>query len=258
MNERIVVGSDGSPFSAAAIAWASAEATRRGIELCVVGPCAEDTAAAVLIDEATRASLLVVGVAGSGSRDVFGGKPLGEIAQRVIRVSPCPVVVVPPGPARNGFRRIVLGVDGSPAGLSALEWAVAEAELRDSELLVVHAWWHSRGDGRMGSLTGRQLARAAADRIADEAVDAARSRGARSVRPLVAEDGPARALLSAAEQADLVVVGSRGRTSTRSLLEWSVSRSVIVGSPCPVVACRPAPAAEYAVHGTTRPTVSAV
>ena len=39
-----------------------------------------------------------------------------------------------------GRQRIVVGVDRSTAALAALQWAVAEARLRDAALHVVHAW----------------------------------------------------------------------------------------------------------------------
>src|SRR5207244_12901392 len=58
----------------------------------------------------------------------------------------------------------------------------------------------------------------------------------------VIEDSPARALREAAQDADLVVVGTRGLGGVSGLLLGSVSQQVVHHAPCPVVVVPPAKA----------------
>lgn len=56
-----------------------------------------------------------------------------------------------------------------------------------------------------------------------------------TVEPVAVEAPPASALLDAAGDADLVVVGSRGLGGFKSLLLGSVSHQIVQHAPCPVV-----------------------
>jgi nucleotide-binding universal stress UspA family protein len=107
--------------------------------------------------------------------------------------------------------RILVGVDGSAGSTAALRWAAAEARLRKAELRVLTAYhrWHSGLH-----FTGGQ-GRPAADREAVAVVHAAVLQ-ARSLAPGVEVRGVALpgyavpALLQAAREATLLVVGDRG------------------------------------------------
>ncbi len=230
MTARVVVGSDASALSQSAVTWAAAEADRRGAELHVVGPCPDHDAARILIEEAADADLIVVGSAGVGR-----SHPLGSVVRAVLRSSPCPVAVVPPGRERERCGRVVFGLDGSPPAMDALEWAADEAHLLRAELVVVHAWWHGRGDNGLGSAQARDFARVDAALVMETAIDACHRRGAELVRGELIEGRAAQAILGLAEHADLVVVGSRGERASRSMLFGSVAQAVLESSPCPVV-----------------------
>lgn len=52
-----------------------------------------------------------------------------------------PVIVIPAAERAEGPRRIVVGVDGSPASVAALRFALKEARLRDASVTLVCAWW---------------------------------------------------------------------------------------------------------------------
>ncbi|MEV7686725.1 universal stress protein [Streptomyces bungoensis] len=132
---------------------------------------------------------------------------------------------------------VIAGVDGSPESLAAAEWAAREAVRRDRPLRLVHAWnWHpERTDGEPASAAQRHLARRALRR-AEERVRRA-APGLRTADEQV--EGPATAaLLRAAEQAELLVLGSRGLSAFAGLLVGSVALGVIARAPVPVVLVR--------------------
>ena len=101
---------------------------------CAASPVVGLTASAVAGDE------IVVGA--SGHSGLIGGL-LGSVAAGVTHRARVPVVVVPAKSAvefADSMRKIVVGVDGSPESLVALDWAYNAALLSGAELEVVHAW----------------------------------------------------------------------------------------------------------------------
>ena len=147
-------------------------------------------------------------------------------------------------PARR--QRIVVGIDGSDTAANALDWAMAEAAVRQASLEVVHAWstpyaYAPMGVGTM-PIDPATYERDAKELLADE-VDRALERAA--VQPpevhRVLSEGPAAAtLLHAAAGADLLVVGTRGRGGVTEMVLGSVSRQCTHHAPCPVVVVPPA------------------
>ncbi|MFJ7243518.1 universal stress protein [Kitasatospora sp. NPDC098652] len=144
---------------------------------------------------------------------------------------------------------VVAGVDGSPASTAAAQWAAEEARRRGAALRLVHAWpWLTDG---VSSYAGPDDLPAAAERTLAEAADAVRQR-----RPeLVVDtdtvlDAPVDGLVAAAADAELLVLGSRGRGGFTGLLLGSVSMAVAGRSGTPVVVVREAgPGAEGAGAG---------
>lgn len=137
--------------------------------------------------------------------------------------------------------RIVVGVDDSPAARRALRWAAEEARLRGTSLLVLSAWsWGSTvlpTATPLSTPTADVVRRQAAQRLDAIVVEVL---GDRPSVPVVnelvyREDGAAAALVEASKQADLVVVGSRGRGGFTGLLLGSVSAQVTHHAHCPVV-----------------------
>jgi nucleotide-binding universal stress UspA family protein len=134
---------------------------------------------------------------------------------------------------------IVVGLDGSDGSVRALEWAVEESRLRGSAVHAVFVLSRLYVDPEWTSLMTPPLdeLRKEAERQLAEAVGRV-SAGDVSVRQdvMVAEGhGPAKSLLEAAQGADLLVVGSRGRGGFQGLLLGSVSQQVLHHAPCPVV-----------------------
>ena len=141
---------------------------------------------------------------------------------------------------------IVVGVDGSEASHEALRFAVAEARLRDARVVAVHVWAFIPptpiGDPGMmpmpaGDYPGQlEAERAAAEAELAGALAAAFPEGTPGeVEARLAEGDAAEALVDEAEGAELLVVGSRGRSGIASVLLGSVSRHVVSHAPCPVV-----------------------
>src|SRR4051794_1087739 len=113
------------------------------------------------------------------------------------------------------MQRIVVGIDGSEGARRALEWAVAEAQLRDARVIAVHAWVEPAAVavGSFVTASGAQpeIFEELADRTARDAVASVdTSSVAQGVETRVVSGALAHALLEAARDADLVVVGSRG------------------------------------------------
>jgi len=136
--------------------------------------------------------------------------------------------------------RIVVGVDGSPSSVAALEWAFGQAILTGSVIEAVCAWHYPNTHGvaipdnaDYHALAEETLAKAITEaRNADQAYDAV------PVRPVVVKAQPARALLEQAEGATLVVVGFRGHGGLSEALLGSVSQHLLHHAPCPVVIVR--------------------
>ncbi|MFP5366741.1 MAG: universal stress protein [Actinomycetes bacterium] len=137
----------------------------------------------------------------------------------------------------EGFR-IVAGVDGSAASRLALEWAVTEARLRGGHVRAVTAWQFPPVTvGMEGLIHDPDIFPQAARRLQNEALKEVES-GAVPVTGDVVQGHPATVLLKAAEDADLLVVGSRGFGGFTGLLLGSVSTQVLHHSPCPVLVVR--------------------
>ena len=134
-------------------------------------------------------------------------------------------------------RRIVVGVDGSPASLCALEWAVGQASLTGAVVEAVTSWQYPAGYGGYPLDTGTDWP-ANAHAIQDTAVKEALGDDATALVRLVAEGHPVRVLLDAAAGAELLVVGSRGHGGFTGMLLGSVSEHVVAHAPCAVVVIR--------------------
>ena len=134
---------------------------------------------------------------------------------------------------------IVVGVDGSEESKAALRWAVAEARLRDANVRAVYAWSLPHVAGGVGPLIvpDTEVLRRDGERVLDAAIAEVGTEGVDVERASI-EGSPARALVEAAEGADLLVVGSRGHGGFVGLLLGSVSQQVAHHALCPVVIVR--------------------
>ncbi|MCX2182688.1 universal stress protein [Streptomyces sp. SKN60] len=142
-------------------------------------------------------------------------------------------------------RRIVVGVDGSPASYEALRWAVQQARLTGAKL---EAWGAYDVPGAVGwsapAVDAAFDAGQARQAVSDEIRAVIDRTGDVQLEEHVARGNPASVLTEASVGADLLVVGSRGRGGFASLLLGSVSQQCAVHASCPVVIVRPGTTAE--------------
>ena len=143
-------------------------------------------------------------------------------------------------------KAIVVGVDGSDTSDEALRWAADEARLRFAPLVAVYAWSfipaQPIGDPGMlampaGDLAGQlgaenEAARGALDAIVAEALG---TEAGIEIEKKLVEGDAGDVLVAESASAELVVVGSHGRSGLKAALLGSVSRHVVSHAACPVV-----------------------
>jgi nucleotide-binding universal stress UspA family protein len=178
--------------------------------------------AEALVQAAGGADLLVVG--SRGHRGLAG--LLGSVSQQCLHHAPCPIAIVHAS-HHGDRRRIVVGVDGSAGAQAALEWSADEARRRETSVLAVCAYNEppavaAGGPASAGALAElREGLEHTAERVLEQAQESVTSVPV-SARAM---HGPAAdVLLSAASDAELLVVGSRGRGGFASLVLGSVSQ----------------------------------
>jgi nucleotide-binding universal stress UspA family protein len=188
-----------------------------------------------LVNEAGSDALLVVGSRGRGS---LAGTLLGSVSQTCAQQARSPVVVVRGKRPHTPAGRVVVGVDGSPPSVRALRFAHDAAARRGAELQVVHTWsvpymgfagptaWPQDALDEIEA----QAAATLRDSVHRAAVDTRKAR----LTALLRQGPPAASLLDLAEDADLLVVGSRGFGGWKGLLAGSVSTRAITQAPGPV------------------------
>lgn len=146
-------------------------------------------------------------------------------------------------------RRIIVGIDDSPSGLAALQWAVGQARSRQAQLVAVRSW--ALGLPRHGGRHHRHLAhprvvlffngaeqRDASAKVIRDAFRAAAGGRPRDVTVTVRtpEGDPGAALAGiATRDGDLIVVGREHRPSWWHTSRGAVSRYCQLHAGCPVV-----------------------
>lgn len=273
-HDHIVVGVDGSPPSLAALGWAVRQAAlqRTHLEVVTAWPIAQrdgrpgvespieartlaesalsritkpgdppaktwvnhepDEPWDLLVRRARHALLVVVG---PHSRHTLADRLLGTVTEHVLVQAPCPVAVVRSEHRGDSRHHIVVGVDGSIASQTALEWAATQAALTGSKVSAVIAWdWRPEyGVYPYGSDEAHQRA------VAEAALADAVGRLPESTRDLVQCEvirGKAAAvLIKEAQDADLLVVGNNRPRHLASHVLGSTSRKAATHATVPVV-----------------------
>jgi nucleotide-binding universal stress UspA family protein len=229
-----------------------------GTRLSVANP------AALLIEESATARMVVLGARGLGG---FTGLRAGSNAVAVAMHAHCPVAVIHgarpdgelpdgelpggelpggelPGGELPGAGPVVVGIDGSPASEAAVAAAFDEASVRGVALRAVHTWTDYSSD--MVYAHARQFMRDwQAVQTRESELLAERLAGWQekypdvTVQRVVTRDRPARCLVENSADAQLLVVGSRGRGGFAGLLLGSTSHALIHHATCPLLVVRP-------------------
>ena len=219
------------------VAEAVAEATRLEPKIGVTGEVIEGSASPVLIGEAADAAMVVLGDRGLGG---FTGLLIGSVAIQVAAHARCPVVVMRGTAAMD--RDVLVGVEGRPEEEAALAFAFDEAARRGVGVRALHAYTYpvraEPGD-MLPLVYSEDDLQEQESAVLAEALAGWRERYPDvNVTRLVVRARPSKALVQAADQASMVVVGSRGRGGFAGLLLGSVSQALLHHAGCPVVVVR--------------------
>lgn len=257
---QIVVGIDGAPDCENAIRWAAAEAATRDARLRLVhafvwsefrvpvghsdlapglranagqivaesveiaekfaphvamtGAQVDGFPAPVLLAESRDADLIVIGSRGTGR---FSGLLVSSTGLALAARAQCPVVVVRPTDDTVVGSRVVIGYDGSPAAVAAIDFGLVHAQRHGLTARIVAV----REEGR-------------------EAPGLPAHFDASTTEIVEVTGHPAELLLEWSADAQLLVVGSRGRGGFTGLLLGSVSQTMLHQATCPLTVIPPA------------------
>ncbi|MCW2888419.1 MAG: hypothetical protein QOE54_4114 [Streptosporangiaceae bacterium] len=187
--------------------------------------------AAALLYEARDTELIVIGSHGTGGS---AESSVGSAAFQVPAHAVCPVIVH--RETEPGRRLVAIGVDGSPSSDAALAFGFEEAALRGWEVQAVYGAREPEAGDETDALYGdvESLKRSAGARL-ERVVSPWREKFDQvpATTRLVLEP-PRQALLAAAEQAALLVVGDRGRGGMPGLRLGSVTLAMLQYAACSV------------------------
>jgi nucleotide-binding universal stress UspA family protein len=268
--DGIVAGFDGSPDSEQALRWAVREADARGAILTACLACPRNTlvpeaeaaarrqsremlaqalrpaesrlgrdkvqpvvargrAGQVLYDYSRTADMVVVGARG---QDGLTGLRLGSVPWQLAGHAYCPIIVIRGAwlPVNQSPGPVVVGVDGSAASRATISFGFEEAALRGVPLIAVCALCDAPTTfGGMGQL----------EEEFDDAMTALEKENPEvTTLRQVSPGSPRHALLAAASDAQLIVIGARGRGGLTGMNLGSVAQAVLHYAPCSVAVVR--------------------
>jgi nucleotide-binding universal stress UspA family protein len=216
--------------------------SEQGVEAAVEVSSMFPVEAILAAAKKTGADLIALGTRGrTGLKHVL----LGSIAERVVRLAPCPVLTVKDDDRDAPLRRIVVATDFSAPAERACDVGVSLAKQLGAALHLVHAF-----DLPVTAIAPYEVAippaviheaREAARKKLDAAVGAVRAQGLEATGKL-AEASAAPAIVRAAAdlQADLIVIGTHGHTGLRHVLLGSVAERTLRLAPCAVLTVKEA------------------
>ena len=188
--------------------------------------------------QAQRAGLIVLGEPGKYRyADLF----VGTTADRVVRASPIPILVVK-GTSRGPYERVLAAFDLSEGAIRALKTALTIAP--NAEVRIVHAWRPP-----LTALAQRSAAtdairkendeiRALIERVAKEALAHSASRGTVLNIDMI-EDNPYLVLRNEAGWPDLLAMGTHARGRLATGMIGNLARHMLAEASCDVLVARP-------------------
>jgi len=159
--------------------------------------------------------LVVMGTHGRGGVQRLW---LGSVAERVIRLSPRPVMAIRHSWPQTGLGSILCPVSCSDAGFQAFEYAAATAKAEAARLLVLHSTESTQLPAEF---------RAACDRV----------RAHSELEELVVRGEPAKEILEAAHRRspDLVIMGAERRVTAMGEIFSSTTERVMRHTVAPIL-----------------------
>jgi nucleotide-binding universal stress UspA family protein len=137
---------------------------------------------------------------------------------------------------------VLVGVDGSPASDAAIAFAYRAAAQRGVPLVAVHTWQDFPIEPAVWPLIDwDDVETEARETLAKQMIGWGAQCPDVSTRQVVTMDRPAQTLLELSAEAQLVVVGSRGRGGVDGMALGSVGHAVIHHAQCPVAVVPPPP-----------------
>jgi nucleotide-binding universal stress UspA family protein len=192
-------------------------------------------AALTLVERSAEAGLIVLGSQGhSGVAGLIGSTSIAVSAH-----ARCPVIVVKKLPDPDA--RVVVGVDDSPVAESVLAFAVEQAAARHVPLTVIRAWPPVTGLWEDTSPAARPVTDQQRRSLDDLVAGRPEKHRDLTISAVALAEHPVAALTRASLDAQLLVVGSRGRGALRGLLLGSVSQNVLHHAGCTVAIVHDAP-----------------
>lgn len=181
-------------------------------------------------------------VVGSYGEAAWSGTLAGRTGLNLIDHAPCPVAVIRGSaplirPPRRG--PVVVGVDGSPTSVRALELGADLAAATGAELVAVHAFTDVTEAGGAPHRRHEDWAQLVAD--AEDEMDETLARALEGCpqvgfRRAVVAGTTLQVLMDQARSARVIVVGQRDeRAPAGGMLLGSTSRGLVEFAPCPVV-----------------------
>ncbi len=190
-----------------------------------------------LINLSKDAEMLVAGSQGSGR---WPGRRLGSVSAALLRHAHCPVSIVhdeDPSTPTPVQAPVLAGIDGSPASESATALAFDEASRRQVGLVALHAW-SDLDTTELPGIDWPTTQSMAEELLAERLAGWQEQYPDVQVTRIVEQAQPARQIVQKSEEAQLVVVGSRGRGGFAGLLVGSVGETVAQMARVPVIVAR--------------------
>lgn len=221
------------------------------IEVPVIRRVVSGGAAAVLVDAARSAGLLIVGSRGRGG---FARLVLGSTSTQCATHASVPVVVVPSTSTLDPVASIVLGFDGSPNSIAALRWANWFAT-PGSTIDCVSVW-----DTTPVALGADRFVVPESSDLVEERYEHLIMRTIRDVerddveiRHTFVEGQPRAVLAEFAAAGDLLVVGARGHGAIGAAVLGSVSTWLLHHVAGPIVVVPDSPAGDHVDNEAAQP-----
>ena len=190
-----------------------------------------------------KVDLLAVGTRGRAGMDRI---ILGSVAERIVRKADCPVMVIR-GRKYVGFKRIIVPIDLSDCSRIALEYAVATARAHSSKLTILHVYEGSYVEPYIKAANSEEKADGIIKEIElvnetkyDEFLKTVDLSGV-EYEKLLKKGIPEFDIVETAmeQQANLIVMGTHGRSGIKHILIGSTAEEVIRTVHCDIIIVKP-------------------